>query len=75
MPGEIMVSGNADNGGVNSGLFSSNWDLSSKREATHELIKVPGFVPASLVVASYTDTRLLVPNTNTLNRRVEIAIN
>ena len=50
VPGEIMVSGNTDNRGVNSELFSSNWELSSKRAVSiaHELIKVPGFDPARL---------------------------
>ena len=81
MPGEIMVSGNTDNRGVDSELFDSNWDLSSKRAVAiaHELIKVPNFDPTRLVVAGHADTRPLVPNTNALNRRrnrrVEIAIN
>jgi len=81
VPGEIMVSGNTDNRGVDSELFSSNWDLSSKRAVAiaHELIKVPDFDPARLIVAGHADTRPLVPNTNALNRRrnrrVEIAIN
>ena len=81
VPGEIMVSGNTDNRGVDSELFSSNWDLSSKRAVAiaHELIKVEGFEQARLIVAGHADTRPLVPNTNALNRRrnrrVEIAIN
>ena len=81
IPGEIMVSGNTDNYGVDSELFSSNWDLSSKRAVAiaHELIKVPNFDPVRLVVAGHADTRPLVPNTNALNRRrnrrVEISIN
>ncbi len=81
VPGEIMVSGNTDNRGVDSELFASNWDLSSKRAVAiaHELIKVPGFDETRLVVAGHADTRPLVPNTNALNRRrnrrVEIAIN
>ncbi|HCM47594.1 MAG TPA: flagellar motor protein MotB [Colwellia sp.] len=81
VPGEIMVSGNTDNRGVDSELFSSNWDLSSKRAVAiaHQLIKVPNFDPTRLVVAGHADTRPLVPNTNALNRRrnrrVEIAIN
>jgi chemotaxis protein MotB len=81
VPGEIMVSGNTDNRGVDSELFSSNWDLSSQRAVAiaHELIKVPDFDPSRLVVAGHADSRPLVPNTNALNRRrnrrVEIAIN
>ncbi|KGJ90596.1 flagellar motor protein MotB [Colwellia psychrerythraea] len=81
VPGEIMVSGNTDNRGVDSELFSSNWDLSSKRAVAiaHVLVKVPNFDQTRLVVAGHADTRPLVPNTNALNRRrnrrVEIAIN
>jgi chemotaxis protein MotB len=81
VPGEVMVSGNTDNRGLDSELFTSNWDLSSKRAVAiaHELIKVPGFDQTRLIVAGHADTRPLVPNTNALNRRrnrrVEIAIN
>ena len=81
MPGEIMISGNTDNQDIHSELFNSNWDLSSKRAVAiaHELIKVPNFDQSRLVVAGHADTRPLVPNTNTLNRRrnrrVEISIN
>lgn len=81
IPGEIMISGNTDNRGIDSELFDSNWDLSSQRAVAiaHEIIKVPGFEQARLVVAGHADTRPLVPNTNPLNRRrnrrVEIAIN
>jgi chemotaxis protein MotB len=81
VPGEIMVSGNTDNRGVDSELFTSNWDLSSKRAVAiaHELIKVEGFEQARLIGAGHADTRPLVPNTNALNRRrnrrVEISIN
>lgn len=81
MPGEIMISGHTDNRGVDSELFTSNWDLSSQRAVAiaHELIKVPGFEQSRLVAAGYADTRPLVPNTNALNRRrnrrVEITIN
>ena len=81
VPGEIMISGNTDNRGVDSELFSSNWDLSSKRAVAiaHEIIKVPDFDQVRLVVAGHADTRPLVPNTNALNRRrnrrVEITIN
>ncbi|MBA6230659.1 MULTISPECIES: flagellar motor protein MotB [unclassified Colwellia] len=81
VPGEIMVSAHTDNRGINSELFSSNWDLSSKRAVAiaHELIKVSGFEQSRLLVVGHADTRPLVPNTNALNRRrnrrVEISIN
>jgi chemotaxis protein MotB len=81
VPGEIMISGNTDNQGINSELFTSNWDLSSKRAVAiaHEIIKVADFDQSRLLVVGHADTRPLVPNTNALNRRrnrrVEIAIN
>ena len=81
VPGEIMISGNTDNQGINSELYTSNWDLSSKRAVAiaHELVEVPGLDQSRLLVVGHADTRPLVPNTNALNRRrnrrVEIAIN
>jgi len=81
VPGEIMISGNTDNQGINSELYTSNWDLSSKRAVAiaHELVEVPGLDQTRLLVVGHADTRPLVPNTNALNRRrnrrVEIAIN
>ncbi len=81
VPGEIMVSGNTDDRDINSELYDSNWDLSSKRAVAigHELIKVPDFDSSRLLVVGRADTRPLVPNTNALNRRrnrrVEISIN
>lgn len=81
VPGEIMISGNTDNQGISSELFTSNWDLSSKRAVAiaHEIIKVPGFDQSRLLVVGHADTRPLVPNNTRLNRRlnrrVEIAIN
>ena len=81
VPGEIMISGNTDNRGISSELFTSNWDLSSKRAVAiaHEIIKVANFDQSRLLVVGHADTRPLVPNTNRMNRRrnrrVEIAIN
>jgi chemotaxis protein MotB len=76
-----MVSAHTDDRGISSELFSSNWDLSSKRAVAiaHELIKVPEFDQSRLLVVGHADTRPVVPNTNALNRRrnrrVEISIN
>ena len=81
IPGEIMISGHTDNQGISSELFTSNWDLSSKRAVAiaHEIIKVPEFDQSRIIVAGHADAKPLVPNTNALNRRknrrVEIAIN
>ena len=80
-PGEIMISGHTDNQGISSELFTSNWDLSSKRAVAiaHEIVKVPKFDQSRIIVAGHADARPLVPNTNALNRRknrrVEISIN
>lgn len=81
VPGEIMVSGHTDNRGISSELFSSNWDLSSKRAVAiaHELVKVENFDSSRMIVAGHADAKPLVPNNNALNRRrnrrVEISIN
>jgi len=81
IPGEIMISAHTDNQGISSELFSSNWDLSSKRAVAiaHEMLKVPNFDQSRLIVAGHADAKPLVPNTNALNRRmnrrVEILIN
>ena len=81
VPGEIMVSAHTDSRGINSELFTSNWDLSSQRAVAiaHELIKVPNFDNKRMRVVGYADTKPLAPNTSAfnrrLNRRVEISIN
>jgi len=81
VPGEIMVSAHTDNRGINSELFTSNWDLSSQRAVAiaHELIKVPNFDNNRMLVVGHADTKPLVPNINERNRRrnrrVEISIN
>ncbi|KMT66467.1 flagellar motor protein MotB [Catenovulum maritimum] len=80
VPGEITVSGHTDNQNVTSELYSSNWDLSSKRAVAvaHEMVKVTGFDSHRLIVVGHADTRPLVPNTTLTNRRknrrVEISI-
>lgn len=81
VPGEIAVEGHTDDRQVDSELFDSNWDLSSKRAVAiaRELEKVNGLDRNRLVVKGFADTQPLVPNTNNLNRRrnrrVEININ
>lgn len=81
IPGEIMVSGHTDDRGISSELYKSNWELSSLRAVAvaAELVQVPEFDDSRLMVVGYADTRPLVPNTNSLNRRrnrrVEITIN
>lgn len=81
IPGTITISGHTDNQVVSSLLFSSNWQLSSKRALAiaHAMLTVPGFEEDRLVVVGHADTRPLLPNTSVANRRrnrrVEISIN
>ncbi|WP_337840387.1 flagellar motor protein MotB [Rheinheimera sp.] len=80
VPGEITVSGHTDDDQVSDELHSNNWDLSAARAVSvaSEMIKAPGFDKNRLVVVGHADTRPLVPNDSTenrkRNRRVEIAI-
>ncbi|MGB0894747.1 MAG: flagellar motor protein MotB [Parashewanella sp.] len=80
VPGIITVSGHTDGTHVSNELYSSNWELSSKRaiSVAHELIKAKGFDESRMKVVGLASTSPLVPNTNAKNkarnRRVEIAI-
>lgn len=80
VPGEITVSGHTDDRQISSELYSNNWDLSAKRAVTvaTEMENAPNFDKDRLVVMAHGDTRPLVPNENTTNRRknrrVEISI-
>jgi chemotaxis protein MotB len=80
VPGIITVSGHTDDMNINNELYSSNWDLSSKRAVAvaHELIKVKGFDDQRMKVVGMASSAPLVPNDSAenraRNRRVEIAI-
>ncbi|GGI94345.1 flagellar motor protein MotB [Shewanella hanedai] len=80
VPGIITVSGYTDDMNINNELYSSNWDLSSKRAVAvaHELIKVKGFNAGRMKVVGMANTDPLVGNDTSSNRarnrRVEIAI-
>ncbi|MBV7315347.1 flagellar motor protein MotB [Shewanella sp. NIFS-20-20] len=80
IPGIITVSGYTDDMQISNELYSSNWDLSSKRAVAvaHEFAKVPGFDQRRMKVVGMASTNPLVPNTSeqnrTRNRRVEIGI-
>lgn len=80
VPGVVTVSGHTDDMSINNELYSSNWDLSSKRAVAvaHELIKVDGFKPQRMKVVGMASSDPLVANDSaehrTRNRRVEIAI-
>lgn len=80
VPGIITVSGYTDDMQISNELYSSNWDLSSKRAVSvaHELVKVKGFDSSRMKVVGMGSNNPLVPNESAenraRNRRVEIAI-
>ncbi|WOT06054.1 flagellar motor protein MotB [Shewanella youngdeokensis] len=80
VPGIVTVSGHTDDWNISNELYSSNWDLSSKRAVavTHELIKVKGLDQKRLKVVGMASSAPLVKNNSAANRarnrRVEIAI-
>lgn len=80
IPGEITVAGHSDNERLVSEIYSSRWDLSSKRAVAvaEEMLKVDNFSEDRLVVMGYSDTKPLVPNNSEenrkRNRRVEISV-
>ncbi|MCH1928802.1 flagellar motor protein MotB [Shewanella sp. A25] len=80
VPGIITVSGYTDDMLISDELYSSNWDLSSKRAVAvaDVLLQVKGFDPKRLKVVGMASNNPLVPNDSpdnrARNRRVEIAI-
>lgn len=80
IPGEITIAGHSDNERLVSEIYSSRWDLSSKRAVAvaEEMLKVDDFSEDRLVVMGYSDTKPLVPNNSEenrkRNRRVEISV-
>ncbi|MDO6618653.1 flagellar motor protein MotB [Shewanella sp. 5_MG-2023] len=80
VPGIITVSGHTDGMHISNELYSSNWDLSSKRAVSvaHELAKVTGFDDSRMRVVGMASNAPLVANDSaknrSRNRRVEIAI-
>ena len=80
IPGEITISGHSDNERLVSEIYSSRWDLSSKRAVAvaEEMLKVEDFSEDRLVVMGFSDTKPLVPNNSEenrkRNRRVEISV-
>lgn len=80
IPGIITVTGHTDNQKAESELYRSNWDLSSQRAVSvaHQMIQVRGFEEKRLIVQGVADTKPLVENNTSANRRrnrrVEISI-
>jgi chemotaxis protein MotB len=76
----IRVAGHTCDLPVNSGLYTSNWELSADRArnvALH-LVRCQGVAPERLSCMGYADTRPLVPNRDEArrrrNRRVELLL-
>ncbi|MBR9727323.1 flagellar motor protein MotB [Shewanella intestini] len=80
VPGIVTVSGHTDGAHIHNELYSSNWDLSSKRAVSvaQELMKVKGFDETRMKVVGEASNHPLVPDSSNFNRarnrRVEIAI-
>ncbi|GIU45040.1 flagellar motor protein MotB [Shewanella sairae] len=80
VPGIVTVSGHTDDWNISNELYSSNWDLSSKRAVAvaHELVRVKGFNQQRMKVVGMASSDPLVKNDSAANRarnrRVEIAI-
>ena len=80
VPGIITVSGYTDDMQISDELYSSHWDLSSKRAVAvaDVLLQVKGFDPKRMKVVSMASNNPIVlndsPENRARNRRVEIAI-
>lgn len=78
--GQVIVSGHTDDTPITTGVFRSNWDLSTARSVSvvHELLADPRISPSRLTAQGFGDSRPLVPNdtpeNRARNRRVEISI-
>jgi len=78
--GEVLVCGNTDNLPITSGLFPSNWELSSARalNVVKYLIDVVNITPDIFGTVGYSEYRPLVPNdtpeNRQKNRRVEFLV-
>ncbi len=75
----IDVEGNTDNVPIHSGLFPSNWELSSARASTVvRFLAGAGVSPQRLTAVGYADQRPLTSNATAAgrarNRRVEIVL-
>lgn len=80
VPGIITISGYTDDMQISDELYSSNWDLSSKRAVAvaDVLLRVKGFDPKRMKVVGMASNNPIAPNDSpenrARNRRVEIAI-
>ncbi len=80
LPNEVRVEGHTDNVPVNSGVFASNWELSSARATTvlRYLVDEAGVDPGRMSAVAFADTRPIGDNATAegraLNRRADIVI-
>jgi chemotaxis protein MotB len=80
LPNEVRVEGHTDNVPVNSGTYSSNWELSSARATTvlRYLVDEAGMDPERMSAVAFADTRPIGDNATAegraLNRRADIVI-
>lgn len=78
--GEIRVEGHTDARPIESGLFPSNWELSTQRavNTVKFLVTECGMDPAMLSAAGYADSKPVAgnetPEGRSLNRRVNIIL-
>jgi len=80
MPFEIRVEGHTDSVPIHTAMFSSNWELSTRRATNVVLyfIRTHGLVPDRLSAMGYADTRPIASNRSAAgrqkNRRIDIVI-
>jgi len=76
----LRVEGHTDDRPIETGLFPSNWELSTARASAvvRHLIERHGVAPARVGAAGYAEYRPLVPNDSdenrALNRRIDIVV-
>ncbi len=72
----LIVEGHADSRPVNSGLYPSNWELSSARAGSVvRILQIAGIAPSRMRAIGYADTRPIDEDKESpVNRRVVIKI-
>jgi chemotaxis protein MotB len=80
VPNHIRVEGHTDDLPIKTGLFPSNWELSTRRatEVIRHFVEAHEFSPERLSAAGYAEYRPLAPNDSEANRqrnrRVDVVI-
>lgn len=80
LPYNIRIEGHTDNLPINTAMFPSNWELSTRR-ATNvvlHLVRREGLSPDRISATGYADTRPIAPNDTAQgrqkNRRIDIVV-